>query len=385
MKKIYWFLQQLEFLGGTETATISIANELVNDYEITLIVTAREIKNIPYKIDKKIKIIFLNNEDNSKIDEKILEFYKEKRFFKAFLLILKNISFILFTKYKYRHFVKRMTTKDDILIASSLDNYLIIPRGRLFIFHYHFNAKFFNSFNEKFMSLFYRRPDYYVFLSQTILETVSKHKKSILKKVFYIHNPIKIEGHLNDKINGHNLIFIGRFADQKNPLLLIEVMNELVKINKEFILEMYGDGKLKDEIIARITTFNLDNNIKVFKSNNDIESILKDKDLLVLTSIYEGMPLVINEAASYSVPVLSTNFGESVQDSITTKNGIVVDSFNPLIIANAINELFLNQEKLINLKRTAYEFSQKFNKKSIKKEWLNVLNYIKKSRKIIKK
>ena len=378
MRKIYWFLQQLEFLGGTETATISIANELVNDYEITFVVTAREIKNIPYNINKKIKIIFLNNEDNSKIDEKILEFCKEKRFFKAFLLILKNINFIIFAKYKYRRIVKKMTNKDDILIGSSLDNYLIIPRSRLFIFHYHFNAKFFNSFNEKFMSLFYRKPDYYVFLSKTILEAISKHKKRIIKKAFYIHNPIKINGYFNDKINGHSLIFIGRFADQKNPILLIEVMNELIKINKEFRLEMYGDGKLKDEIIARITTLHLENNIKIYKPSNDIEDILKNKDLLILTSLYEGMPLVINEAASCSVPVLSTNFGESAQDSITNKNGIVVDSFNPLIIANTINELFLNQEKLINLKRSAYEFSQKFNKKNIKNEWLSVLNKIKK-------
>lgn len=378
MKKIYWFLQQLEFLGGTETATISIANELVNDYEITFVVTAREIKNIPYNINKNIKIIFLNNEDNSKIDEKILEFCKKKRFFKAFLLIIKNINFVLFTKYKYRHLVKKMTTSDDILIGSSLDNYLIIPRGRLFIFHYHFNAKFFNSFNEKFMSLFYRKPDYYVFLSKTIFEAISKHKKGIVKKAFYIHNPIKIDGYFNDKINGHNLIFIGRFADQKNPLLLIDVISELVKIDKEYNLEMYGDGKLKDEIIAKITTLNLKNNIRICKPNNDIEGILKNKDLLVLTSLYEGMPLVINEAASCSVPVLSTNFGESAKDSITKENGIVVDSLNSKIIANEINEIFLNKEKLINLKRSAYEFSQKFNKKSIKNEWLNLLNKIKK-------
>lgn len=378
MKKIYWFLQQLEFLGGTETATISIANELVNDYEITFVVTAREIKNIPYNINKNIKIIFLNNEDNSKIDEKILQFCREKRFFKAFLLIIKNINFVLFTKYKYRHLVKKMTTNDDILIGSSLDNYLIIPRGRLFIFHYHFNAKFFNSFNEKFMSLFYRKPDYYVFLSRTIFEAISKHKKGIVKKAFYIHNSIKIDGYFNDKINGHNLIFIGRFADQKNPLLLIDVISELVKIDKEYNLEMYGDGKLKDEIIAKITTLNLENNIRIYKPNNDIEGILKNKDLLVLTSLYEGMPLVINEAASCSVPVLSTNFGESVKDSITKENGIVVDSLNSKIIANEINEIFLNKEKLINLKRSAYEFSQKFNKKSIKNEWLSLLKTIKK-------
>lgn len=378
MKQIYWFLQQLEFLGGTETATISIANELVNEYKITFIVTAKETNNIPYEINKKIKIIFLNNEDNSKIDEKITKFCNEKKYFWAFLLIIKNINFVLFSKYKYRHFVKKITTKDDILIGSSLDNYLIIPRGRLFILHYHFNAKFFNSFNEKFMSLFYRKPDYYVFLSNTILETILKHKKGIKDKAYYINNPIKINGYFNDKIYGHNLVFIGRYADQKNPLLLVDVIKELVKFNNNFTLEMYGAGKLKNEIIVKITNLNLSKNIKIFEPNSNIEDILKNKDLLVLTSLYEGMPLVINEAASCSVPTITTNFGESIKDSISKENGIVVNSFNPKIIAKAINELFLNQEQLINLKRSAFVFSQKFNKKSIKKEWIKLLNLIEK-------
>ena len=80
MRKIYWFLQQLEFLGGTETATISIANELVNDYEITFVVTAREIKNIPYNINKKIKIIFL------KLMKKYLSFARKKDFLRLFCL-----------------------------------------------------------------------------------------------------------------------------------------------------------------------------------------------------------------------------------------------------------------------------------------------------------
>jgi len=58
MKKIYWFLQQLKDLGGTETATISIANLLVSNYDITLVITSNEPNSIPYNIDKKIKIIF---------------------------------------------------------------------------------------------------------------------------------------------------------------------------------------------------------------------------------------------------------------------------------------------------------------------------------------
>ena len=373
MKKIYWFLQQLEFLGGTETATISIANELVNIYDITFIITARAIKNPPYEIDKRIKIIYLGNENNSKIDEKIAEFCRKKLYFKAFLLIIKNINFTLFTKYKYRKQIKKMTSTKDILIASSLDNYLIIPRKRYCIFHYHFNGKFFNSFNERFMSIFYRKPDKYIFLNDTILKACTKNKKSLKNISYAIENPIKIKAYYNLNFYNNSLVFVGRFAEQKNPLFLIESINELQKTFKDFHLDMYGSGKLKNEIIAKITKYNLDNFISVHEANNDIYAILKNKDLLILTSIYEGMPLVINEAASQSIPTFSTNFGESTKDCISDNSGIFVDTNNPKIFAKELENLLRDNFKLLNLKEGAYNYSKKYSVETIIEKWKIIL------------
>lgn len=373
MKKIYWFLQQLKYLGGTETATISIANELVNDYDITFIVTDKESETIPYDIDKRIKIIYLNRPDNCKIDEKILEFCKEKSYFKAFLLTLKNINFMFFSKFKVRNKILKMTTKEDILIGSSLDNYMIIPRKRYFILHYHFNAKFYKSFNERFTSMFYRKPDKFVFLSDTILTQIcgkNKRKKSISVA---INNPIKTNGFLDFKYHDNSLVFIGRFADQKNPLLLIEIMNELKKINTHFHLDMYGEGKLKEEIIKSITKNNLENFITIHEPTVNVEEALKEKDLMILTSDYEGMPLVINEAASCSVPVISTNFGESTSDSITYLNGVVINTKDPKIFAEELNIILSNPKKIENLKVSSYYFSQKYNRKNIKNEWIKIL------------
>ena len=133
--KIYWFLQQLEFLGGTETATISIANKLADFYDLTLVVSGKKVDKIPYAINPKINIVFLNNDFVTKIDENMLKKWNEKKYFGAISIFFRSLNFSLFGKYKFRKEVLRKTSSNDILIASSNENYVIMPRKRNFIFH----------------------------------------------------------------------------------------------------------------------------------------------------------------------------------------------------------------------------------------------------------
>lgn len=373
MKKIYRFLQQLEFIGGTETATLTIANSLVNDFDITLIVTGKEPSKVPYFIDSKIKIIYLNKDCYSQLDKKIMEFCSEKSYFKAFLLIIKNINFVLFYKYKLRKHIKSITTKDDILIGSSLDNYLIIPKDRYFIYHYHFNAKFYENFKERFMSIFYRKADKYVFLSKSIKEDVVSKHKLLKNKAFYIENPIKVSSNFNDNLYGNKLLFIGRYCDQKNPLFLIRVMKILKDKDFPFTLDMYGEGALYKKLESEILKNSLDLQVFLHKSEENVEKILVKKDLLLLSSKYEGIPLVINEAASFSTPTFTLNFGKSVYDLVNDKTGVIVEKEDEKLYAEELIKLLNDKDRLIKMKKDAYENAKKYSKTSIKNRWIELI------------
>ena len=373
MKKIYWFLQQLKDLGGTETATISIANLLVSNYDITLVITSNEPNSIPYNIDKKIKIIYLNNDNSSKIDEKILRFCSEKKYFKALFLIFKNIYFVLFGKYKYRKIVKNMTTPYDILIASSLDNYLIIPKKRKYIYHYHYNYNFFKSFNERFMFRFYNKANEYVFLNEKIFDDINAKYSFFVDKSLYILNPIKTSFKKDFNYYDNSLIFIGRFADQKNPLMLIDVAKILKDKKLNFKLELYGDGKLLESLIRKINDYKLNDVVSICKPIKNIEIALRNKDVLLLTSLYEGTPLVINEAFSQSVTCVTTNFGDSTLSSVPLGTGIIIDSFDPEIFADKLFEFLSNKNKLINYKINAYKYSLHYSNSIIKEKWIKLI------------
>ena len=59
MKKIYWHIQQLDKIGGTEEVSIVLMNALAKYYDVTLICTSRISDKICYTIDKNISIFNL--------------------------------------------------------------------------------------------------------------------------------------------------------------------------------------------------------------------------------------------------------------------------------------------------------------------------------------
>ena len=371
--KIYWFLQQLEFLGGTETATISIANKLADFYDLTLVVSGKKVDKIPYSINPKIDIVFLNNDFVTKIDENMLKKRNEKKYFAAMSIFYRSLNFSLFGKYKFRKEVLNKTKKGDILIASSNENYTIMPKKRNFIFHYHYNAEHYFSFSERLISLTYHKPDFYVFLSENIRCKITRKKEKTLQKSTFIENMIKLKPVLKKEFYDNNFVFLGRYADQKNPLFLIEVAKILKERGLNFKMHFFGSGKLKEAMIQKVTLYNLSDNVFINPEEKNVEKVFEDKDLLLMASEFEGMPLVINEANSQSVPTLTTYFGENTFDAVPKEAGIIVNSKDPKIYAEEIINLVSNKERLLKYKEAAYKNSLKYSEDVILNKWLSLL------------
>ena len=94
------------------------------------------------------------------------------------------------------------------------------------------------------------------------------------------------------KVIGH----IGRLVTVKNHLFLIDVFNEVYKKNKNTILILAGEGPLRDTIKDKIKSLNLENNVKLLGIRKDVNELYQAFDVLVLPSLYEGLPVVGIEA-----------------------------------------------------------------------------------------
>lgn len=120
-------------------------------------------------------------------------------------------------------------------------------------------------------------------------------------------------------------IHVGRFSYPKNHKFLIEIFAEYIKVSKDWVLLLVGDGELKEEITDLIKLYGLEKNIKLLGVRKDIAKLLSVSNLLLLPSHYEGLPVSIIEAQASGIKCL-------VSDKVTKEVKITpLVEFIPLL------------------------------------------------------
>lgn len=128
-----------------------------------------------------------------------------------------------------------------------------------------------------------------------------------------IRKEIKVE---NKLVIGH----VGRFVEQKNHTGLIDIFNEIYKINPDSILLLAGDGPLLGDIRNKVNSLNLTDAVKFLGVRKDINNIMQGIDVFLLPSLYEGLPVVGVEAqAAGCLCILSSNMTKETKVIETTK------------------------------------------------------------------
>ncbi|MBQ4157050.1 MAG: glycosyltransferase [Clostridia bacterium] len=148
------------------------------------------------------------------------------------------------------------------------------------------------------------------------------------KKIYVIPNPVSDsfidsgKEHYCNRIK--RIVTAGRLSPQKNQALLIRGFAEAAKRDADIELMIYGTGGEKEYLQQLIDGFKLSDRCVLCGRNNDMVSVLKETDLFVLTSDYEGMPNALMEAMAMGVPSVSsdckTGPGTLIQDG---ENGLL--------------------------------------------------------------
>lgn len=115
----------------------------------------------------------------------------------------------------------------------------------------------------------------------------------------YIFNNKKrteIRNQLNIKEDEIVIGHIGRFSNEKNHRFLIDIFNELLKLNLKYRLVLVGDGDTKQEIEKKVKNLKLEEKVKFLGIRKDVSNILQALDIFILPSIFEGLPVTLVEA-----------------------------------------------------------------------------------------
>ncbi len=225
------------------------------------------------------------------------------------------------------------------------------------------------------------------FLNNSNAGAISYEKWLGLKKgyVKVIYNGFEIESlktlhsNLIQKSKSSKIIIGGvmRFNYEKNLDLWIKVAKNLSEKSDLVNFVIIGDGPELSRVRRLIKKLELTKFIQLFKPTNNIYSHMSKFDVLLLTSRIEGLPNVLIEAQLLGIPVVSTNCGGAIETFIDSSSGILVDNYNPKLIADTLFLLVSDREVLSRYSVNATEqAAQRFNIDTIAQQYVNIYNKI---------
>ena len=347
MKKICFFIDNISHVGGTERVCLLIANELVRcGYEIFILNKVRPDK-IFYSISKEISVDYLEENYSGNYLKQIL---------------------------KLRKYLKKNQIDTIIDVDTSFAPITEIARFLLPIKHIaweHFNAKLGKcSLRQKIgrkTALYFA--DKLVLLTEADRENYPKNKKNVC----VISNPLSFFPDKKAPLKNKQIISIGRFTAQKGFDYLIDAFAKFSNNFPDWKLKIVSDGELRDELTEQINSNNLNNKVELVGFLQDVTSVLQEASIFVMSSRYEGMPMVLLEAMSCGVPVVSFDCPYGPKSIIKENCGILVEPANVSELAAKIGVLASDEQKRIFMGDNARKEVEKYKIENIINKWISII------------
>lgn len=365
MKKIAILIDNMSVMGGSQRISLDLYNELSKYYDSYFITWYKE--TFVYDADEinKDKIIFL------KAKKKRLRYDIFSLFYSLVKIISSKKIEILIVVGRYSAllllFIK-VFVKVKIIFweQTSISGYLKV-----------FNTPKRKMVNKLILLIYKKVGDKIVFLT-------TKDEKIFIKEN-KVYNTIHIYNYVNNRlllnslsydITSKKIITVGRLDYAKGYEYLIQIAKLVFQRHPDWEWHIYGDGetKYKNKIIDLINKSNLKKHIVLQGNSSNIYNLYHDYSFYVMTSRYEGFGLVLIEAKSQKLPLISFDIKSGPSDIIRDGiDGFLIKPFDCNAMVEKICKLIENPQLRQQLSDNAQANLDKFCKEKIIKEWCNII------------
>lgn len=209
----------------------------------------------------------------------------------------------------------------------------------------------------------YQQADRTVAVSHGVKEGLVKFFGISPKKLSVIYNPVALEKiYPSEPIRLDNpfILAVGRLHVQKQFDHVIRAFAKL-KSKEDLYLVILGKGELEESLRKLVGDLRILDRVKFIGFASNPWSYMKGAECIVLSSRYEGMPLVLIEAMAAGCPAIAydINYGprEVIRDG---ESGILVEPGNIDSLVNAIESTLSNPKKRLVMSQKAVESIQSF-------------------------
>jgi len=232
------------------------------------------------------------------------------------------------------------------------------------------------------LKFFYNKLDKIIAVSNGAKENIGRYLDN-KNRIECIYNPIKIneikekaKDKIEERIEKPFIMGIGRLERQKNFILLIKAYKILLDRKIKHNLIILGQGSQKKYLINEVKKMKIDEKVKFLGFKENPYKYLKQADVFVQSSIYEGLPTVLIEALALNIPVVATNCPDGAKEILDNgKYGLLVNMNDEKALADAIEKILINDDLQniykIRSKEAVNRFDDKYIVKLFEKIFLN--------------
>jgi len=369
MKKVVFFINSLAG-GGAERILATMLFSLRDEFELTLVLIE---KRISYDIPHDINIIYLNSGWISYFG------------FGKFL----NIGFLAYKLAKLCSFIKAdycfsLTLRPNLInsLSKQFGNKSVAVLYEVATPSVQYAEKTISSFLiKKMISTIYPKGDVLLANSMGVSNDL-KVNFFIEKFIQVVYSPININHIINLSNEESELsddkcvrfVTIGRLDKGKNHEMMIKSFSKIK--NTDSILYILGEGELKSDLNMLIEKLSLQKRVLLLGFDSNPYKYLRQCDVFLFSSSFEGFPTVVIEALACGLPVISTDCDNGPREMLSNVNNfqritdnIEVADYGTLTPVNnqncfteAINVILENEDLIKKYQKRALERARYFSK-----------------------
>ena len=374
--KIAYCLNSISYIGGIENATITKANALADiaGNEVFVIVSDYDkAASFTNQLSKKVHLI--NLKVNYYVDD-----------WKSRWNVLKG--FFVKRKWHKRRLanVLNAISPDVVISVGQSEKYMLpeIKGNWITIREVHYQKEF-RRLTAVSQSMFHkittRLSDFYDYSCKInkydSIVTLTYEDRTLnwkrTDKIFVIPNPLTFQSESISKLNMKKVIAVGRLTAQKNFSSLIRAFRNVANTHPDWTLEIYGEGNERNVLQKQITELRLENDVYLCGNTLQVQEKMRESSCFVLSSRFEGLPLVMLEAMSCGLPVVSYDCPCGPKDIVTDGiDGFLVPTGDEQMLAEKICYLIENPNIRTQMGAAALKKSENYHIEKIIPMWMNL-------------
>jgi len=297
-------------IGGADKIIISKANYMADHwgYEVYLITDSQNGLPTFFPLSPKVHLIdldinFFQQYQYAPLKRLMVYLKLMRRYRKAMERTLQQIrpdiiistfsrdaKFVgLFKKYSKAAIAEVHTTKKNIRALPNLR-----LKGGFYIFLAAYIERQLNNSAKRFDEV-------------VVLNSLEEDLWKRVRKVRVIHNAVQYYPEEENELKAKNVIYVGRAEYEKAPDRLIDVWRVVAEKHPDWTVSMYCTGAMLDKLKARVRDYGLEQQVRFMPPTKDMLSAYMSSSICVLTSRFEGFPVVLQEAMGCGIPCVSFN------------------------------------------------------------------------------